>query len=103
MQFKSLQSNLFIVNAILQALVQALNATDKVDQKVEALSHLSSRSSVIRVTVPANVANDLDLFTKMLKDLGGRIGCKPCISGAACFFDNERDFVVNPAGQILAH
>ena len=73
------------------------------DQKVEALSHLSSRSSVIRVTVPANVANDLDLFTKMLKDLGGRIGCKPCISGAACFFDNERDFVVNPAGQILAH
>jgi len=66
-----------------------------------ALSSLALKSNVIRVTVPANVANDLDLFAKMLKDLGGRIGCKPCISGAACFFDNERDFVVNPAGEIL--
>ena len=66
-----------------------------------ALSSLALKSNVIRVTVPANVANDLDLFAQMLKDLGGRIGCKPCISGAACFFDNERDFVVNPAGQII--
>jgi hypothetical protein len=66
-----------------------------------ALSSLSLKSNVIRVTVPANVANDLDLFAKMLQNLGDRIGCKPCISGAACFFDNERDFVVNPAGQIL--
>ena len=64
-------------------------------------SSLALRSNVIRVTVPANVANDLDLFAKMLKDLGGRIGCKPCISGAACFFDNERDFVVNPAAEII--
>lgn len=60
-----------------------------------------SRSNAIRITVPANVANDLNLFTNMLKELGGRIGCKPCISGAACFFDNERDFVVNPEGKIL--
>ena len=72
------------------------------EQKPEALSSFSSsKSNAIRITVPANVANDLTLFTNMLKDLGGRIGCKPCISGAACFFDNERDFVVNPEGKIL--
>jgi hypothetical protein len=71
------------------------------EKSVSALSSLALKSNVIRVTVPANVANDLDLFASMLKDLGGRIGCKPCISGAACFFDNERDFVVNPAGQII--
>jgi hypothetical protein len=70
------------------------------DAKVETLAGIASRQ-VIRVTVPANVANDLNLFTSMLKDLGGRIGCKPCISGAACFFENERDFVVNPQGKIL--
>jgi hypothetical protein len=70
------------------------------DQKIEALSHFASRSNVIRITVPANVANDLTLLTTLLKDLGDRIGCKPCISGAACFFDNERDFVVNPQGKI---
>ena len=78
------------------------------EQKSEALSKTDafsafaySKSNAIRITVPANVANDLTLFTNMLKELGGRIGCKPCISGAACFFDNERDFVVNPEGKIL--
>jgi hypothetical protein len=71
------------------------------DEKLASVSSLALSSNVIRVTVPANVANDLDLFAKMLKNLGDRIGCKPCISGAACFFENERDFVVNPAGQII--
>ena len=70
------------------------------DAKIETIAGLAARS-VIRVTVPVNVANDLNLFASMLKQLGDRIGCKPCISGSACFFDNERDFVVNPAGKIL--
>ena len=70
------------------------------DAKIEALAGFSARHA-IRVTVPANVANDLTLFTNMLKELAGRIGCKPCISGNACFFENERDFVVNPQGKIL--
>jgi hypothetical protein len=73
------------------------------DRKIETLSAMALKNTAIRVTVPANVANDLSLFTNMLKDLGDRIGCKPCISGAACFFDNERDFVVNPQGKILQH
>ena len=72
------------------------------EQKVEELSSLGAfRSNAIRITVPAKVANDLNLFTNMLKELGDRIGCKPCISGSACFFDNERDFVVNPEGKII--
>lgn len=62
---------------------------------------IAARSSAIRVTLPVNVANDIDLFGKMLRELGDRIGCKPCISGSACFFDIERDFVVNPAAQIV--
>jgi hypothetical protein len=71
------------------------------EQKTEVFSRGGLSSNAIRITVPANVANDLNLFTSMLKDLGDRIGCKPCISGAACFFDNERDFVVNPQGKIV--
>ncbi len=67
--------------------------------KLEVRSALK-RGNVIRVSVPANVANDLGLFTKMLKDLGGRLGCNQCISGAACFFDNEREFIVNEKGNI---
>ncbi len=70
------------------------------DAKFEAIAGLAG-SHAIRVTVPANVANDFNLFTGMLKQLGDRLGCKGCISGAACFFQNERDFVVNPQGKLL--
>ncbi|HKH63815.1 MAG TPA: hypothetical protein VKA49_23425 [Flavitalea sp.] len=72
------------------------------DSKAEASSALSARAGhVVRISVPVNVANDFTLFTNMLKDLGGRLGCKQCISGAACFFDLEKDYVVNEKGQIL--
>lgn len=70
---------------------------------MDAKFELSSRalhSDVVRVTLPVNVANNLDLLTNLLKDLGGRLGCKGCISGAACFFETERDFVVNEKGLI---
>ena len=69
------------------------------EPKIETLSGLSSR--VVRISVPVNVANDFTLFTNMLKDLGGRLGCKQCISGAACFFDLEKEYIVNEKGQIL--
>lgn len=67
---------------------------------VVSLGSISPRSDVIRVTMPVNVANDLNLLAALLKDLGGRIGCKACISGAACFFDIEKNFVVNEKGLI---
>jgi hypothetical protein len=66
------------------------------------VSAVSARlGHVVRISVPVNVANDFTLFTNMLKDLGGRLGCKQCISGAACFFDLEKEFVVNEKGAIL--
>jgi hypothetical protein len=72
------------------------------DPKIEGLSAVSARAGhVVRISVPVNVANDFTLFTNMLKDLGGRLGCKQCISGAACFFDLEKEFVVNEKGAIL--
>lgn len=59
-----------------------------------------SRGKVVRVTVPAKVAFDLGEFTRMVEGLAERLGCLPCLSGAACFFDLERFFGVDPEGKV---
>lgn len=59
-----------------------------------------SRGKVVRVSVPAKVAFDLGEFTKMVEGLAERLGCLPCLSGAACFFDLERFYGVDPAGKV---
>ena len=54
------------------------------------------RSDPVRLVIPAKVAFNLDEFTKVVGNLAERLGCKPCLSGRACLFLLERDFVVNP-------
>jgi hypothetical protein len=61
-----------------------------------------SRGKVVRVSVPAKVAFDLGEFTKMVEGLAERLGCLPCLSGAACFFDLERFLAVDPEGKFEA-
>lgn len=58
------------------------------------------RSGTVRVVLPAKVAYDLDLFTKSLRELAEKIGHPACLSGLDFHFLQERDFVVNPAGQV---
>jgi hypothetical protein len=54
-------------------------------------------ASRVRVVIPASVAYDLGKFQKSLVNLAERLGCRPCLSGADCTFQIERDFVINPA------
>ena len=56
----------------------------------------ASRGEAVRVVIPASVAFNIDQFTQVVQNLAERLGCKPCLSGRACFFLFERDFVVNP-------
>lgn len=56
-----------------------------------------STNSPIVVRIPAEVTFDLTKFTKVIANLGERLGCGPCISGANCNFEIIREFVVNPA------
>jgi hypothetical protein len=51
----------------------------------------------VRVSLPARAAYDIEAFNKVVVSLAGRLGCDHCLSGAACFFELERDFVVDPA------
>jgi hypothetical protein len=63
---------------------------------------LARRGTTVRVTVPAEVAFSLDKFQKFTRELAERLGCKPCLSGAACFLVLEQNLVVSPAGKIEA-
>jgi hypothetical protein len=57
-------------------------------------------SGAIRVTLPAEVAFNLDKFNAAVKNLAERIGHPMCISGQDIRFLLEREFAVNP--QTLA-
>jgi hypothetical protein len=54
----------------------------------------------VRISLPAKVAYDPKALKNSIKDIVERIGCPRCFSGADCFFQNERDFVINPAGKL---
>lgn len=51
----------------------------------------------VRVTLPARVAYDPKALKETIATLVERLGCPSCFSGAACSFEMERDFVINPA------
>ena len=51
----------------------------------------------IVVHIPAEVTFDLGKFNKVIANLGERLGCGPCISGANCNFQVITEFLVDPA------
>ena len=50
----------------------------------------------IRVSVPAEVAFNLDSLQNSIANLAKRLGCEACFSGRSCYFTLERDYVINP-------
>lgn len=62
----------------------------------------SARGQVVRVRLGADVAYNLDKFQSATKRLAELLGCKPCLSGARCYFQGIEDFVTNPAGELVA-
>lgn len=59
------------------------------------LSALAASGRPIRVSLPADVAYDLDKFGKIQKDILGRLGCMACCSGWDIRWDIFRDFHVD--------
>ena len=55
-----------------------------------------ARSPIV-VHIPAEVTFDLAKFNKVIVNLGERLGCGPCISGADCHFSIIKDYLVDPA------
>lgn len=76
--------------------------TRKSPERTAAVRLAPMRSDVVRISLPASVAYDMGALQKTLVGIAERLGCRPCFSGADCLFRLERDFVVDPAGQIQA-
>lgn len=55
----------------------------------------TSPTGAIRISIPASVAGNLKTLQSSLVNIAERLGCKPCFSGADCFFQLERDWVIN--------
>ena len=52
-------------------------------------------AGTIRITLPAKVAYSPHQLKESIAGLMERIGCPKCFSGADCFFQNERRFVLD--------
>lgn len=63
-------------------------------------SRQSSKSSVIRVSMPAASLYDLELFQKIQKNILGSLGCPGCTSGHDIRWDITREFIVDEKAQI---
>ena len=49
----------------------------------------------VRISMPAAVANDLEMFKKGVTAFAERLGCPECFSGFDCTFESERDFILD--------
>lgn len=58
-------------------------------------SRAPSVDRVVHVTLPAEVAFDLDRFSKVQRDILGKLGCMACCSGWDIRYDIQRQFVVD--------
>ena len=58
-------------------------------------SRATSADRVVHVTLPAEVAFDLDRFSKVQRDILGKLGCMACCSGWDIRYDLQRRFVVD--------
>jgi hypothetical protein len=59
-------------------------------------------SNVVRVSIPAEVAFDVDRFQKVQRDILGKLGCQACCSGWDIRFDMEKRFVVDEKLNVRA-
>lgn len=53
------------------------------------------RANVVHVSIPAEVAFDLERFQKVQTDILGKLGCMACCSGWDIRFDIARRFIVD--------
>jgi hypothetical protein len=61
---------------------------------------MMSSNQTVHVTIPAEVAFDLDRFHEVQKGILGRLGCMACCSGWDIRYDVQRSFIVDPSLEI---
>jgi hypothetical protein len=62
---------------------------------MEQKSRKRAAAGPIRITLPAKVAYSPDALKESIASVMERIGCPKCFSGADCFLQMERNFVLD--------
>lgn len=62
---------------------------------MKAKSQCFSQKNAIKLSIPAKVAYNADLFKKGITDLLDNLGCRACFSGTDCYFSTIQDYVIN--------
>ena len=57
-------------------------------------------SGAVRVTIPVKVAANIKTLKTTLETIAERLGCRPCFSGADCFFELERNYLVDDKAKL---
>lgn len=57
-----------------------------------------STNDAIRISIPAAVAGNIKILKSSLEGIAEKLGCRPCFSGADCFFQLEKNFIINEKG-----
>jgi len=68
---------------------------------IDIAARPSPKGQVVRVRLSADVAYNLDKFNRTTARLAELLGCKPCLSGARCYFQSIEDWVTNPQGELV--
>lgn len=58
------------------------------------------KGNKVRISMSAEVANELDAFKKGVIGFAEEIGCPKCFSGLDCTFESAREFVIDPAVKL---
>lgn len=61
----------------------------------ELAQRVSVSDRIVHVTLPAEVAFDINRFTKVQTDILGKLGCVACCSGWDIRYDIQKRFVVD--------
>jgi hypothetical protein len=61
---------------------------------------MATISGTVRVAIPAKVAANIKTLKSTLENIAERLGCRPCFSGADCFFELEKNYVVDEKAKL---
>jgi hypothetical protein len=61
---------------------------------------MSTISGAVRITIPVNVAANIKTLKTTLETIAERLGCRPCFSGADCFFELERNYLIDENAKL---
>jgi hypothetical protein len=63
---------------------------------------MATVSGAIRISIPAATAANLKTLKASLVNIAEKLGCRPCFSGADCFFHLEHDYRIDEKAVVSA-